>query len=145
MELKKRIGELVQRLNELEAGARRLRNQNFADVVKSAKGRVQQLVDHPDVQLVENEMHDEGTNLDRQQNPDGTLKSMPFDPKAGTDAAGSEIGGPDCGKPDTHVPGEPRFDAPNKDFQQPNAVDLNPDGTLRQAPNSAGAHADVRE
>jgi hypothetical protein len=35
------------RLVELEASARKLPNQNFADILKSSHGRLSQLVDHP--------------------------------------------------------------------------------------------------
>lgn len=142
-DLRNRLADIAQHLEELEASARKLRNQNFADIVASAKGRVKQLSDHPDLELVNKEAGGE---------------KLPFNPKAGADTynpdpngidgltkPGSEVGGPDRGKPDTYVPGAPRFDQPNANFSQPNAVDLNADGTVRQAPNSIGAQPDVRK
>lgn len=35
-------------LAEMEAEARKLENQNFADVLKSAHGKIAQAADHPD-------------------------------------------------------------------------------------------------
>lgn len=134
MDLKSRLGDFEKALEELEASARKLRNQNFADIVKSAKARVQQLQDHPDLHLAQKEMSGP------EQFPPVGGEPMPFREPF----PGSEIGGPDRGKPDTHVPGEPQFDRPNQNFQQPDAVDLNADGTLKQAPNSFG-QSDVRE
>jgi hypothetical protein len=40
-------------LHELENAARNLQNQNFADIVKSAAGRVHQLTQHPDLDKVQ--------------------------------------------------------------------------------------------
>lgn len=137
MNLKNDLSELLRKLEGVEAQARKLRNQNCADVAKSAAAKIRQLSDHPDLHLVQDEM---GGRKDQTLNPDGSpranFRDAPF--------PGAEIGGPDRGKPDTHVPGEPQFDRPNENFQQPNAVDLNADGTLKQAPNSLG-QSDVRE
>lgn len=155
-EIRKGLQNTLDSLKELEARARKLQNQNLADIVTSARGRVQQLTEHADLELVGTDapdkprVPDSTTHID--QAPGGVRQAVPFDPKAGApsfppskDAPGSEIGGPDRGKEDVHVPGEPRFDRPNQNFRQPNAVDLNADGTIRQAPNSVGARPDVRE
>lgn len=169
-EIKRGLQSTFDSLKELEARARKLQNQNLADIAASAHGRVRQLMDHPDTELVGSDTKDRPRPVDNttyiDHAPGGVREAMPFDPKAGAPdykatfppqgvhtvygtpdgaAPGSEIGGPDRGKDGVHVPGEPRFDQPNKNFQQPNAVDLNPDGTLRQAPNSVGAQPDVRE
>jgi hypothetical protein len=72
-ELKARLAEIEKNLGELEAAARKLRNQNFADVAKSASGRVQQLSAHPDLELVHKELN--------------APEELPFDPKAGTEAS----------------------------------------------------------
>lgn len=69
-DLKNKLNDILEHLEELEAAARKLVNQNFADIVKSAKGRVQQLTEHPDLEAV----HKEGSGGEE----------MPFDPNAGT-------------------------------------------------------------
>ncbi len=40
-------------LKDLETRARNLKNQNFADIAASAHGKIKQLTDHPDLELVE--------------------------------------------------------------------------------------------
>jgi len=68
-------------LKALEIRARKLKNQNLADIAASAHGRVKQLVDHADTDLVAD------THKDQSVNPDGsprTDRPLPFDPKAGT-------------------------------------------------------------
>lgn len=55
-DLKYGLRHIADRLAELETAARKLENQNFADIVKSAKGRTEQLLDHPDLSLVHAEM-----------------------------------------------------------------------------------------
>lgn len=77
MDLKRELSSLTDRLDELEAAARKLRNQNYADVVKSAKGRVQQLADHPDLHLVQKEMN-------------SNSEELPFNPHAGMPPATKE-------------------------------------------------------
>lgn len=127
-ELQNGLRDVSEKLAEIATAAAKLENKNFADIVAGAKGRIQQLADHPDLELVHAEM--------------SGGEPLPFDPKAG-----ANVGGPDRGKKNTYVPGEPRFDPPNQNqnFQKPNAVDLNADGTLGQAPNSKGTQPDVRE
>lgn len=67
-ETKDGLAATVQKLEELEAAARKLQNQNLADVAMPAKGRVQQLVNHPDLHLIGAEEKGE---------------PLPFDPNAG--------------------------------------------------------------
>lgn len=73
MDLKEQLKGLLTRFEELENHARKLPNKNFADIVATAKGRIQQLTEHPDVDLVHAEMSGESS---AEQQPN-------FDPKAG--------------------------------------------------------------
>lgn len=70
-DLKNGLANVHDRLGELETRARKLQNQNFADIVAGAKGRVQQLMEHPDLENVADDVQQEGT---------------PFDPTAGKPA-----------------------------------------------------------
>lgn len=151
MNLKEHVNKAVEDLNGLEAHARKLKNQNFADIIANARGRLAQLCDHPDAELVQRRI--DGEDVTGGEPPKPEAKPTQLDQTAAVDGSGprrqqpfpgTEIGGPDRGKEGVHVPGEPRFQNQNRDFSQPNAVDLNPDGTLRQAPNSKGAGVDDR-
>ena len=55
--LKNGLGELIEHLGKLEESARKLQNQNFADLIKGARGRLMQASEHPDIDLVEAKMH----------------------------------------------------------------------------------------
>jgi hypothetical protein len=46
------LHQLHASLTHLEEVTRKLANQNFADIVKSARGKVQQLTEHPDLDKV---------------------------------------------------------------------------------------------
>lgn len=72
-DLKNGIAKMHDNLVELEAEARKLKNQNFADIVASAKNRLQQLMGHPD--------------LERVGSGDGQTEKPPFDPTAGQSPA----------------------------------------------------------
>lgn len=75
--LKNALNDIMKHLEELEAAARKLVNQNFADIAATAKGRVQQLCEHPDLELAHKELsgeHDE---------PKSNGEPLPFDPHAG--------------------------------------------------------------
>jgi hypothetical protein len=50
--LKNELSRIFGTLKELETRARGLKNQNLADIAASAHGRVKQLIDHPDTELV---------------------------------------------------------------------------------------------
>ncbi len=52
-DLKSALQDVVNKLKGLETRARGLKNQNLADIVASAHGRVVQLSDHPDLELVD--------------------------------------------------------------------------------------------
>lgn len=54
--LKDALAEIKQRLVELEEAARKLPNQNFADLIKSARGRLAQALEHPDLEKVEQQL-----------------------------------------------------------------------------------------
>lgn len=71
MELKNQLTDVHKHLEELFAAASKLQNKNFADIVATAKGRLQQLCEHPDLPLVEKELSG------------GDKPEMPFDPAAG--------------------------------------------------------------
>jgi len=49
MHLKDHLENMHVALKELEGHARKLPNQNFADIAKSARGKVHQLMSHPDL------------------------------------------------------------------------------------------------
>ncbi len=80
MDLKAELADIGKKLEELGAAAAKLKNKNFADIVTSAKGRVQQLSEHPDLGLAEKEM----SGGEPGQAGDG--KPLPFDPNAGKPA-----------------------------------------------------------
>lgn len=147
-DLKSGLSNTQARLAELETAARKLQNQNYADIAARAKSCIQQLLDHPDAELVHEKMDGNEsvqTVYDENGKPVDSVRKPPFDPNAGrTD--GNDVGGPNRGKPDTFVPGAPQFEngGSNANFRNPNAVDLNSDGTLQVAPNSKGAQPDVR-
>lgn len=73
MDLKDGLGRMHSALSEVEEAARKLQNQNFADIVQMAKRRVEQLVEHPDVDLVHKELEGE--------HPRGEQSSNSFDKK----------------------------------------------------------------
>jgi hypothetical protein len=52
-DLKNKLQNVFNELKGLEDRARKLKNQNLADIAASAHGRVKQLCDHPDLELVD--------------------------------------------------------------------------------------------
>jgi len=52
MHLKDHLENMHVALKELEGHARKLPNQNFADIVKSAHGKIHQLMHHSDLDTV---------------------------------------------------------------------------------------------
>jgi hypothetical protein len=52
-ELKDNLQHVFDLLKGVEERARKLKNQNLADIAASAHGRVKQLIDHPDTELVD--------------------------------------------------------------------------------------------
>jgi len=83
-DVKAGLAHVIDRLRELEARARKLDNQNFADLIKGAFGRLMQASEHPDLPEVQERMN---SNDDAQGNlrfdPDapGTQQQQPADPK----------------------------------------------------------------
>lgn len=179
-ELKTDLQGFFDKLKALEERARKLANQNLADIAASAHGKIKQLIEHPDTHLMAD------THKDQQLNPDGTPRTdRPWGTLSqdGTPITGREIhsrerginanwvalsqaerdqyderaraetqardknrtqGGNTDDKNRTFRPGDPQFDPRNSDFRDPNNVELNRDGTLRQAPNTFGTKPDVR-
>lgn len=78
MDLKPQIAALHHHLGELEGAARKLPNQNAADLIKAARGRLAQFMEHPDIEAVGEQLK---TDLH-----DGQEK-LPFDPDAKPKAA----------------------------------------------------------
>lgn len=70
-ELKTDLQGFADKLKAFEERARKLVNQNLADIAASAHGKIKQLIDHPDTHLVAD------THKDQTANP-----NQPFDPKA---------------------------------------------------------------
>lgn len=52
MDLKQALSHIQAHLAELETAARKLPNQNFADLIKAAGGRLAQASEHPDLEAV---------------------------------------------------------------------------------------------
>lgn len=63
----------------------------------------------------------------------------PGAPFPGTTEGGAPVQDATKLDPDAKHPGDPSFVKPNADFKDPNAVNLNDDGTAKVAPNSFGA------
>lgn len=163
MHVRSNLEHVRNRLHELEAAAReKLENKNFADIVKLAAGRIQQLIEHPDADRVQAAMNNEeyqerpldplnsgGNMLFSAGDPGRTLqadetarRAMFPDPNA-PPAPFPGVADKDA---QTYHPGDPKFSQEdnNQDFRDPNNVDLNHDGTLRRAPNAPG-QSDVRK
>lgn len=51
-DLKNDLQPVIGKLEELEARARKLQNQNLADVIAGAHGKIKQFCEHPDTHLV---------------------------------------------------------------------------------------------
>jgi hypothetical protein len=52
-DLKNGLQQFFEKLKGMEERARKLKNQNLADIVTSARGKVQQLSEHPDLELLD--------------------------------------------------------------------------------------------
>jgi hypothetical protein len=78
--LKDHLAKLHAALVEVEGHARELKNHNFADIMKSAHGKVHQLMTHPDLEIV----HEHVTAGDH-----GEAKTKPF-PGGGRVVDGTE-------------------------------------------------------
>lgn len=51
-DLRNDLQPVIGKLEELEARARKLQNQNLADVIAGAHGKIKQFCEHPDAHLV---------------------------------------------------------------------------------------------
>lgn len=144
-DMKNGLASVQAELAKIEVAARKLQNQNYADIVASARRRVTQMLEHHDLDAVHAEMDG---------HPDKNQEPLPFDATAGTSIDNTpkydsnvrpvpsvnpaEYDPATRPAPDTYRPGDARFDQPNQDFRQPDNVELNAGGTLRQAPNTMG-------
>lgn len=63
-ELKAQLGSCIDGLAGLEAQARKLRNQNLADVISVAGARARQTLEHPDLILLSDDKPDEQLSKD---------------------------------------------------------------------------------
>jgi hypothetical protein len=52
-DLKSNLQGILDELKKVEERARKLENQNLADIVSSAHGKIKQLCDHPDLELAD--------------------------------------------------------------------------------------------
>lgn len=73
-ELKTDLLKIRDMLKELEDRARKLKNQNLADIAASAHGRVKQLLDHPDTDLVADEDKVSEVDLKPPYDPNAPLR-----------------------------------------------------------------------
>jgi hypothetical protein len=58
--LKTAFAGMMDKLNELEASARRLPNQHLADLIKASSGRLASAAGHPDLDLLALQMERDG-------------------------------------------------------------------------------------
>lgn len=54
-----KVREMHSHLGELEDAARKLPNQNAADLIKAARGRLAQLAEHPDIEKVGDQLRED--------------------------------------------------------------------------------------
>ena len=78
--VKNYIERITGELKEMETRARTLKNQNLADILASAHNRVKQLIEHPDLHLVDDEAP--AIDGDGQAQAEGQAALTPGDPNA---------------------------------------------------------------
>lgn len=154
-ELKNELQDTLNKLNGLVERARHLKNQNLADVAASAHGKVKQLSDHPDLELVEDrkdQAHPGNPVYAAPATRDEAIERMRLDGDADPESTARtnwpqlfEPTGGNIRSERTFKPGDSQFDQSNRDFRRPDDVDLNRDGTLQRAPNSLGTAPDLRK
>lgn len=132
-DLKNNLQHVIDELKGLEERARKLKNQNLADIAASAHNRVKQLSDHPDLELADE-------RKDQEANPDGTLKSGASGPKTRDEAIERMRAEGDADPEGTARMNWPYlFDLAPFVSKNLGATDdrteLNADGTLRQKPS----------
>lgn len=148
--LKGALEHLHRVLGEVEDAGRKLKNQNFADLIGAARGRIAMAREHPDLVRVDEQLHADNRgaefNPDKPFPPEENSALNPFDPgrMLQHQEAGRRADVADA--PGTRRPGDPELDfqRQNPGFRHPDNVELNPDGTLKTAPNALG-QTDDRE
>ena len=171
MSFKDDVSDVNSRLVDLEGRARKLRNQHLADLIGHTVGRLSDAMKHPDMDNVDR-VHEGKEELEPASAPlnsGGNLQFAAGDPgvalqaeeKARREAFARDAvnrdrvtgqplltpfgGNPvSSSDPDAHHPGDPEFVAAGKGAmeQNPNDVNLNADGTLKQAPGVKGTSDD---
>lgn len=141
--LKHGIAHVAGQLQELAARARELENQNLADIIDRARAKLEQAAEHPNIDRLSDLLNGappalsdgkplvNGSHAHTLQPEYSDPNAVPWAPAPDASTAQQPADAP-------KHPGDPQF-APennNLDFKQPNDVDLNDDGTLREAPNS---------
>lgn len=156
------VTEAKSRMEELANGADKLDNKNLRDILLLGVARFDQALLHPDIDRVDANEDQRNTQFrdDANLNSGGNALFAAGDPGASLQneeamrrvafgASKPMVAGGDPFNPgDTPFPGadpaakhpdDPVFIKPNADFKDPDAVNLNADGTLKTAPNTAGA------
>lgn len=72
--LKRSLEDVKNHLGGLETAARKLENQNFADIIKHATGRLSQAQEHADIGLVEDKLRDRDEDPGQEKFPFGDGK-----------------------------------------------------------------------
>lgn len=159
-DLKAELKELGDKMHELGMRADKLRNKHLRDVIGAGLGRFKDALSHPDMEAANDEdAAREKEKSQREREAEAAAqgdKGLPFPVMAynanGTawkegDGEKFDVDGKPLPAEDkkTFHPGDPKFDQANRnpDFKNPHNVDLNPDGTLKTAPN-AFSRADDR-
>jgi hypothetical protein len=133
------FGKIADSLARLEEKARKLPNHNIADIIKAAHSRVVQASQHPDTDMLAAQI--ERDERDHKEAPARNDGQKPFVFAEGhTDANQPAVQQP----ANALHPGDTAFDFQNAnpDFENPENVDLNKDGTLKTAPNVLGTSDD---
>ena len=122
MTAKSDLQTAIDSLEGLAAKADKLDNKHLRDVINDGQGRLIDAMRQGDIDKLE----DEPATTAQREFPEPAPEAH-FVPSEGA-----------------MVPGDPAFAPSNPGFAHPDNVELNPDGTLRQAPNVAGK-SDVRK
>lgn len=132
--LKGFFSQVMDKLSDLEVSARKLPNQHLADLIKASHGRLVSAAGHPDMDLLALQIERDH----RDGMPDGRELPPAKEPPPANQGAFPDQKPFPGGDGKTFHPGDPKFDQANRNpnFQDPNNVDLNADGTLKNAPNA---------
>lgn len=147
---KEGLRDVQDRLAGLVENAGQLSNQNLADQLRAASGKLSQAAEHPDVDNVGRD-HERSPAVDPLNSggnmqfaagdPGAKLQAEETDRRAAFDAAAIPAPFPGTTPAaDVRHPGEPQFDAlaVGAEAANPHDVDLNEDGTLKRAPGVLG-------